>query len=255
MITLFRRIREKLINSGSITKYLLYAVGEILLVVIGILIALQVNNWNEERKRVIEEIVILNILQEDMETAKAQSEEYIIYEELNKQALMNVLTADSLEAILNSEQADSLFQNVIWVANFRVPVISAYNDLKNSGKTGLIRSQKIREQLSTLDMNISNLLTLLDDRLTVQQNRIDDIATYKVNYLKLLTAIRDDFDQITVGPANNYKSLMEDQEVRNLLGIKLVMTRTNVQYRLELLNQITAILNLLEKELAELEGT
>ncbi|MFN1835243.1 DUF6090 family protein [Balneola sp. MJW-20] len=50
MITLFRRIREKLIASGSVTKYLLYAIGEILLVVIGILIALQVNNWNENRK-------------------------------------------------------------------------------------------------------------------------------------------------------------------------------------------------------------
>ena len=49
MITLFRRIRQKLIDSGSLAKYLLYAIGEILLVVIGILIALQVNNWNQER--------------------------------------------------------------------------------------------------------------------------------------------------------------------------------------------------------------
>lgn len=49
MFTLFRRIRQKLIDSGSVLKYLLYAIGEILLVVIGILIALQVNNWNEER--------------------------------------------------------------------------------------------------------------------------------------------------------------------------------------------------------------
>lgn len=53
MITLFRRLRQKLIDSGSVTKYLLYAVGEILLVVIGILIALQINNWNEERKNMI----------------------------------------------------------------------------------------------------------------------------------------------------------------------------------------------------------
>ena len=50
MITFFRRIRQKLIDSGSVTKYLLYAVGEILLVVFGILIALQINNWNEQRK-------------------------------------------------------------------------------------------------------------------------------------------------------------------------------------------------------------
>ncbi len=50
MLTFLRRIRKSLINSGSTRKYLLYAIGEIALVVIGILIALQINNWNEERK-------------------------------------------------------------------------------------------------------------------------------------------------------------------------------------------------------------
>lgn len=50
MLKLFRRIRRKLVASGSIGKYSLYAVGEILLVVIGILIALQISNWNEQRK-------------------------------------------------------------------------------------------------------------------------------------------------------------------------------------------------------------
>lgn len=255
MITLFRRIRERLIASGSITKYLLYAVGEILLVVIGILIALQVNNWNEERKQVIEEIEILNILQEDLETAKAQSEEYIRAEELNRQTLKNILSADSLEVILNSEQTDSFFFNAIWTANYRIPVISAYNDLKSAGKTGLISNQIIREQLSTLDVRISNLTTLIGDRLAVQQIRIDDIGVFKVNFLRLLTSVDDDLDQITVGPANNYKELMEDQEVRNLLGIKLVMTNNNIDRRLELLNQISAVLSLIGEELAVLEGT
>ncbi|MFN1835239.1 DUF6090 family protein [Balneola sp. MJW-20] len=70
MITLFRRIREKLIASGSLTRYLLYAVGEILLVVVGILIALQVNNWNEQQASVNETknhlIKKLNNLKEDM---------------------------------------------------------------------------------------------------------------------------------------------------------------------------------------------
>ena len=49
MITFFRRLRVKLIGKGNFRKYLLYATGEILLVVIGILIALQVNNWNQTR--------------------------------------------------------------------------------------------------------------------------------------------------------------------------------------------------------------
>jgi hypothetical protein len=50
MIKFFRRIRQKLLSQNKFSKYLLYAIGEIILVVIGILIALQINNWNEERK-------------------------------------------------------------------------------------------------------------------------------------------------------------------------------------------------------------
>ena len=66
MITLFRRIRQRLIESGSFTKYLLYAVGEILLVVIGILIALQVNNWNEENKMERKVSQALSEIREDL---------------------------------------------------------------------------------------------------------------------------------------------------------------------------------------------
>ena len=50
MIKLFRNIRQNLLNEGKTSKYFKYAIGEIVLVVIGILIALQINNWNEERK-------------------------------------------------------------------------------------------------------------------------------------------------------------------------------------------------------------
>ena len=49
MINFFRHIRKKLLTQNKVSKYLLYAIGEILLVVVGILIALQVNNWNEDR--------------------------------------------------------------------------------------------------------------------------------------------------------------------------------------------------------------
>ncbi len=255
MLRFFRHIRKALMEQNKIRTYLLYAIGEIFLVVIGILIALQVNNWNEDRKMVIEEIEILNILLEDLETAKVQSEQYIRAEELNRQTLNNILFADSLEVILKSEQKDSLFFNAIWAANYRIPVISAYNDLKNAGKTGLIRNQKIREQLSTLDLRINNLTTLIGDRLAVQQIRIDNIGTFKVNFLRLLTSVNDDLSNITVGPTNNYKALMEDQEVRNLLGIKLTMTMNNIERRLELQNQISAILSLIKEELTVLEGS
>lgn len=61
MIKFFRDIRQHMIKENKATKYLLYAVGEIILVVIGILIALQINNWNEIRK---EKLRIVNYLYE-----------------------------------------------------------------------------------------------------------------------------------------------------------------------------------------------
>lgn len=51
MIKFFRKVRQKLLTENNFSKYLIYAIGEIILVVIGILIALQVNNWNTERTR------------------------------------------------------------------------------------------------------------------------------------------------------------------------------------------------------------
>ena len=62
MIKLFRNIRQNLLAEGKTSKYLKYAAGEIILVVIGILIALSINTWNEERKeRAIIKSVMKNI--------------------------------------------------------------------------------------------------------------------------------------------------------------------------------------------------
>jgi len=67
MLTILRKIRRSLIGKNSPSEYLLYALGEILLVVIGILIALQVNNWNEGRKEVIKEKELLSDLVKDLD--------------------------------------------------------------------------------------------------------------------------------------------------------------------------------------------
>ena len=58
MLTFFRRIRKDLLDDGATRKYIPYALGEILLVMIRILLALQVNNWNERRKEYRETAII-----------------------------------------------------------------------------------------------------------------------------------------------------------------------------------------------------
>ncbi|MGB5480873.1 MAG: DUF6090 family protein [Eudoraea sp.] len=66
MIHFFRQIRQRLLTENRFSKYILYAVGEIILVVIGILIALQINNWNEARKSRIVETVLLKTIKSDL---------------------------------------------------------------------------------------------------------------------------------------------------------------------------------------------
>ncbi|MCK0180637.1 DUF6090 family protein, partial [Flavobacteriaceae bacterium S0862] len=67
MIKFFRKIRQNLLSEGKTGKYLKYAIGEIVLVVIGILMALQINNWNENRKDETRRKLLLNNLKIDLE--------------------------------------------------------------------------------------------------------------------------------------------------------------------------------------------
>ena len=77
MLTLFKRIRENLISDGKMTKYILYAIGEIFLVVVGILIALKVNNWNENNKAKAIELRALIDLKQEFENNEIQFKKII----------------------------------------------------------------------------------------------------------------------------------------------------------------------------------
>ena len=68
MIKFFRRIRQRLIGEGNLKRYLLYSLGEIILVTIGILLAFQVNSWNEKRKERVLELNTYSELINDLNT-------------------------------------------------------------------------------------------------------------------------------------------------------------------------------------------
>ncbi|WP_204346702.1 hypothetical protein [Psychroserpens algicola] len=72
MIKFFRNIRQNLLSEGKTGKYFKYAIGEIILVVIGILIALQINNWNEKRKENIVEVELIDVLITDLKSKKTE---------------------------------------------------------------------------------------------------------------------------------------------------------------------------------------
>lgn len=79
MIKFFRHIRQRMIKENRVSKYFLYAIGEIILVVIGILIALQVNNYNNELKIHKEEIALLQDLRIDLEMADGKIQKQLKY--------------------------------------------------------------------------------------------------------------------------------------------------------------------------------
>ena len=90
MIKFFRKIRRQLLTENKFTKYLIYAIGEIVLVVIGILIALQINNWNENRKNNTLERAFIKSLITDLNIDINRLNEVITYNE------DKIITLDSL---------------------------------------------------------------------------------------------------------------------------------------------------------------
>jgi len=249
VITLFRRIRKKLIDSGSMTKYLLYAIGEILLVVIGILIALQVNTWNENRKIANEEQAILIRLLDDLKLAKADSKHFIVREneDINRLKLILGNPQEQADYLLQPNR-DQKFYAAAWDLSFDIPVILTYNDLQNAGGTGKIRDSGLRAKLSEMSLRILMLESLIGDRLSVHQNRIDNIVEYELNFVPLLAAQKK-LDDIHPGTPNDYIELMQKPRVRNLLGIKLDLTILVLNVRKDLDLQLAEVIEMVQSEI------
>lgn len=108
MITLFRRLRQKFLESGSLTKYLLYAVGEIALVMIGILLALQVNNWNEQRKATEAERFLLTSLKEDFSIRLLELQEFKTARKNSIDAIHDIYYVINQPSSLSESKMDTL---------------------------------------------------------------------------------------------------------------------------------------------------
>ncbi len=148
MIKFFQKFRRQHLaenrpvgRAGKTRKYLIYALGEIVLVVIGILIALQINNWNEERKAMINERSLINSIHQDLNRDLNKIESII--EQLSNQYITGLEVLKILEnkesVILDSAR---LTTNIAWVLSGIIPADrdeNTWDGLKVQGiKTFLI---------------------------------------------------------------------------------------------------------------------
>ena len=136
MIKFFRHIRQSMIKENRTSKYLLYAIGEIILVVIGILIALQINNWNEERKTTANLSKALKALKTDLVQDSLLianhlpdvNYQYQLNESLRERIARPKATVDTLLEITRNE----------FNPNWNNPIFYNTNAYKSLNDTGLI---------------------------------------------------------------------------------------------------------------------
>lgn len=251
MIKFFRKVRQKMLTENKFGKYLTYAIGEIILVVIGILIALSINNWNENRKTAIEEKAILESLLENLKLSKIQSELLIVEENTIKQRLIQILGIDANNTKITSEIIpDSIFKSAVWELQSDQPTFNAYNNLKSTNKLSIIKSESINKKFTELEFKQNKLNDILDDRLRVHQIRIDDIMEHDINFVPLVKANIPNIN-IDNEPTNNYSQLLEVKRIRNLMGMKLTFTQDVINSRKNLDEEIKKLIILIENALSE----
>ena len=158
MINFFRKIRQRLLTENKFSKYLIYAIGEILLIVLGIMIAIQLGNLNQNKNDSLREQRILADLKGEIKS-NLNSVDRIIYEKQNIISICSLfLETTGKEAAWNdSHNFDSLLIKTIvsgWKFN---PENGVLTEIINSGKLDLIKNKKLRYLLTSIPGHISKL--------------------------------------------------------------------------------------------------
>ena len=132
-------------------KYLKYAIGEIVLVVIGILIALSINNWNEGNKRQAQEVKILKEIKSELEDALIDLVDDI--EDHNRNLNSTKLIGDAI--LFNQKHHDSLNKHFLLIIDHEdfIAKQSAFESLKSLGLE-IITSDSLREKITTTYLHI-----------------------------------------------------------------------------------------------------
>jgi hypothetical protein len=229
MIKFFRKIRYDLMEKNKTGKYLKYAIGEIILVMIGILLALQINNWNQQKtnKKVLEQFLVeykeelrFNIkdLKRDLKTIASQKE---IKDKLLKNKRLDTIPLDSLEKhletvwlkvgysptllrrfenaqITNYEELDSIYFSLLEFYGFLWP---EFMELKNTHNSEVNKQGEYwRYQQNSYELKLIN----------GDKAFINDSAERKKELIKLLKSpLARNILKVDYRSKNNFKGMIE----------------------------------------------
>ncbi|PCJ94759.1 MAG: hypothetical protein COA50_10210 [Flavobacteriaceae bacterium] len=237
MLKFFGKIRQRLLTENKFSKYLLYAIGEIILVVIGILIALSINNWNEQQKNRVTEQKLLIAMQEDL---------LVNIDRLNKDILLEQRTINQATKIINhlderkpyNPSLDVIFSEAIYSPDILISATS-YEFLKFNG-IDIILSE-------SLQRSIINLFDVVYANLVAETVRLEN-QFWPSSVLPMIHKHFRETEFRKLKPTN-YEALMDDTTYKNMVMHRVHFRKLALELKAKALIETEELVEILEKEL------
>jgi len=251
MIPFFRKIRQKLLINNKLSKYLLYAIGEIVLVVVGILIALQVNNWNiENTNRKQEEKYLKNILL-DLEKDLGSLDYLIKFREERIAGDKKLISQMNGAPIEDLTELSYNICNTIMEERF-TPNNNTYSELSSSGNLNLISNDSIKILLLDLE-NIYkvNEFNIAHESFDYREYISKPVMTHiDIDRLFPILFEESTADKQGIKPAD-LQAILSNRTYKNGVYLMSKMSEFFLDLYRNLYAKSSAIIELIEKDLAD----
>ena len=253
-----RLFRFQKFQSLETKQYLKYGIGEVVLVVLGILLALQVNNWNEKRKLIKEEKKTLLSFHNEVSNNLNILERSIVEKQKIIEANNEILKyIGPNEKWLSEKSLDSLMYHITVSGWIFVPEDGVLNEIINSGKLSIIQDEKIKNEVASLPQLLS--LILEEDRLYR-----DDLHQYFLpflskNYkLRNITSHREllEHSKSDLGISkfkNNSAELLNNPEFENILTIQSIWIKFSIDMCINQKSKYEEIQRLIEDKYPDVD--
>ena len=194
MLTFFRRIRKGLLDGGATRKYLVYAIGEIALVVIGILIALQINNWNEWRKDRNAEHIMIQTLKKELVLNREQFKRRVLRRFENEKSSVYLLKLTKPNPNHISPDSFSYHLTEALFLTYPNPRRGVIDRIINGDEFNLIQFDSLKILLNEYHASLNNI-KVLEERTIEYGNDVSQLTYQKISLLNRVKRIagRSDF--------------------------------------------------------------